>query len=255
VLFDLSSGRRKRVVQVVYGTLAVLFLLGFVFFGVGSGGIGGITDLLNGGGSGSSASSAFDSQISHAQAQLKKDPQNPTALLHLASYEVQASGVSTAAQTGQALSTDTQNRLNAAFDAWDKYLKTNPKKPDSALAPQIGLAFALTGDFTGAIQAQKIVADSQPSASSIGQLAIYYYANGDFKAGDAASKQAIAKSPKASRPQTKTILKQKKTIAERFAKAQKAQAQAQASGGNGSSSPQIQNPFSGLAPSTTPTTP
>jgi tetratricopeptide (TPR) repeat protein len=255
VLFDLRSGRRRKVVQVVYGLLAASFLIGFVFFGVGTGGIGSISDIFSGGGSGSSASSAFDSQISHAQAQLKKDPQNPTALKNLASYEISASGVTQAAQTGQQLSTDTQNRLNVAFDSWDKYLKTNPKKPDIALAPQIGLAFALTGDFTGAIKAQKIVADSQPSATSIGQLAIYYYANGDFKAGDAASKQAIAKSPKASRPQTKAILSQKKKIAERFAKAQKAAAQAQASGGNGSSSPQIQNPFSGLAPSTTPTTP
>jgi tetratricopeptide (TPR) repeat protein len=254
VLFDLRSGRRRKVVQVVYGLLAASFLIGFVFFGVGSGGIGSISDLFSGGSGGSSSSSAFDAQISHAQEQLKKDPNNTTALLNLASDEVQASGVAQAAQTGESLSTDTQNRLNVAFDAWNRYLKTNPKQPSLALAPQIALAFAITGDFTGAIRAQKVVADSQPSASSLGQLSIYYYADGDFKSGDAAAKQAIAKSPKAQRNQTKAILNQKKKLAERFAKAQKAAAQAQSSG-NGSSSPQIQNPFSGLAPSTTPTTP
>ena len=50
-------------VQVVYGMLAAFFLVGFVFFGVGSGGIGSLSDLFKGG-SGGSTSSAFDSQNS-----------------------------------------------------------------------------------------------------------------------------------------------------------------------------------------------
>ena len=53
MLFDLQSPRRKRVVQVVFGLLAVLFAVSFVFLGIGTGisgspleaiGIGGADD-------------------------------------------------------------------------------------------------------------------------------------------------------------------------------------------------------------------
>ena len=54
MLFDLRSGKRRRMVQIVYSLLAVSFLIGFVFFGVGTGGIGSISDLFVGGGSGGS---------------------------------------------------------------------------------------------------------------------------------------------------------------------------------------------------------
>jgi len=106
------------VVQVVYGMLAALFLLGFVFFGVGSGGIGSITDLLNGGGSGGSASSAFDSQISHAQQQLKQDPKNEQALANLASYEYQKgrTGITQSSSTAPPnVSDDAQSRRASKY--------------------------------------------------------------------------------------------------------------------------------------------
>ena len=50
MLFDLRSGKRRRLVQVVYTLLAASFIIGFVIFGVGSNGIGGIGDLISGGG-------------------------------------------------------------------------------------------------------------------------------------------------------------------------------------------------------------
>ena len=62
MLFDLRSGKRRRVVQVVYSLLAASFLIGFVIFGVGTGGLGSIADIFNGS-SGESASSAYDRQI------------------------------------------------------------------------------------------------------------------------------------------------------------------------------------------------
>jgi hypothetical protein len=52
MLFDLQSGRRRRVIQVVFGALAVIFAVSFVFFGIGSEVGGGFADSLNlGGGS------------------------------------------------------------------------------------------------------------------------------------------------------------------------------------------------------------
>ena len=87
MLFDLRSGKRRRLVQIVYSLLAASFLIGFVFFGIGTGGIGSVSDLLGGGGSGGSISSQFDGQIDSANEQLAKDPNDSAALLKLSKYE------------------------------------------------------------------------------------------------------------------------------------------------------------------------
>ena len=51
MIFDLKSGKRRRVVQVVFGVLAFIFFISFVGFGIGSGSAGGIFDALGIGGS------------------------------------------------------------------------------------------------------------------------------------------------------------------------------------------------------------
>jgi len=259
VLFDLRTGKRRRVVQVVYSLLAVSFLIGFVLFGVGTGGLGSISDLFGGGG-GSSTSSAYDPQINHAKAQLKKDPQDQQALLNLARYELLAgqTGVSPSDPNNPTqlptVSDEGMTDFTAASDAWTRYLKV-AKKPDPALATQVaGVEFQYLNDPAAAVRAQQIVADAQPSANTLGQLAIYEYASGNQKAGDAAAKQAVAKAPKVSRNQIKSQLASIKKQARKFFAAQKAAAKA-SSGSQGAGASQLQNPFSGLSPSGTPTTP
>ncbi len=86
MLFDLR-GKRRRVVQVVYATLAALFLVGFVGFGIGSDGVGGFADVFSGESSGGSLSSQYDDQIDNANEQLAKDPKDTAALLKLSKYE------------------------------------------------------------------------------------------------------------------------------------------------------------------------
>ncbi len=161
--------------QVVYGFLAASFLIGFVFFGVGSGGIGSISDLFGGGSSGGSTSSAFDPQINNAKEALKKDPQNEQALSNLASYEYQSArtGVTQSSPTAPPkVSTDAQNEFGASVDAWTRYLKV-AKKPDAILASEMAQAYVYLDDPNGAVQAQRIYAEAQPSANTIGQLALY----------------------------------------------------------------------------------
>jgi len=122
VLFDLR-GKRRRVVQVVYSLLAASFLIGFVFFGVGTGGVGSISDLFNGGSS-SSVTSQFDDQINAANEQLKRNPNNTDALLKLAENEwlKAKSGVQTDPTTGQptSISEEAHTDLGQAADAWAK---------------------------------------------------------------------------------------------------------------------------------------
>ena len=211
MLFDLRSGKRRRVVQVVYSLLAVSFLIGFVFFGVGTGGLGSISDIFNGGGGGSSASSQFDDQIDAANAKLAKDPKDTRALLNVAKYEVLNGngGVSTDPTTGQIsdVSADAHTDFGKAADAWQKYLKVNKGKPDAGIAAQMVNAYVILNDAQGAAQAQRIVADQQPSANSYGTLAIFLYAGGNVADGDTAATRAEAESKgKAAKKQVKSQL-------------------------------------------------
>jgi hypothetical protein len=253
VLFDLRSGKRRRMVQVVYSLLAASFLIGFVIFGVGTGGLGSISDLFSGGGGGS-ASSAYDSQISNAEARLKKDPKDVSALHSLAYYEYLASGIQQVGATQTTLSTDAQSDLSRAFDAWTRYVRLT-KKPDLSLAAGIAYGYAVTGDFGGAVRTQRIFADAQPNSNSLGQLALYLFGNGNFKAGEAVAKRAIGKAPKVTRSQVRRLLAQKETLARRIVKAQRAAAKSsQTTAGGGGASLQ-NNPFTGLSPTPTTTTP
>jgi hypothetical protein len=252
VLFDLRSGKRRRVVQVVYSLLAASFLIGFVIFGVGTGGIGSISDLFSGGGGGS-ASSAYDSQISSAEAKLKKAPKDVAALHNLAYYEYLASGIQNLDPNNPTLDSDSQTDLARAFDAWTRYVNV-VKKPDLTLAAGIAQAYAFTGDLQGAIRAQRVYADAQPNASSLSQLALYLYFNGQFKQGDAVADQALAKSPGPTRSQLKRLLAQRKGIAKRYVASQKAAAKA-SQGGAGGGGGAVPNPFSTGAPGGTTTSP
>ena len=226
MLFDLR-GKRRRVVQVVYSLLAVSFLIGFVFFGVGSGGIGSISDLFGGGSSGSTTSQ-FDSQIDAANAKLQKNPKDTDALLKLAENEwfKAKTGVTQDPNTGQvSISDDSHTELGQSADAWSKYLKLNKGQPDSGVAAEMVQVYALLNDAEGAAQAQRIVAEKTPSQNSYGSLALYLYAGGNIAGGDAAAKKAVDLAPKSLRKQVETQLQQSRTQAVKLkkqaAKAQK----------------------------------
>ena len=64
MLFDLK-GKRKRLVQVVYLGLAILFGGGLVLFGVGGNVSGGLIDAFKG--TGSADTSAFTDQVERAE--------------------------------------------------------------------------------------------------------------------------------------------------------------------------------------------
>jgi hypothetical protein len=237
VLFDLR-GKRRRVVQVVYSLLAASFLIGFVFFGIGSSGIGSVSDLF-GGGSGGSTSTQFDSQIDTANARLQKNPKDTTALLKLAENEwfKAKTGVSQDATTGQvSVSDDAHTNLGQSADAWAKYLKLNNGKPDPGVAAEMVQVYALLNDASGAAKAQQVVANQTPNQNSYGNLALYLYYGGDIPAGDKAAKKAESLAPKLQRKQVKLqldqIRKQAVTLKKQQAKASKKAPSATTPGAN-----------------------
>lgn len=244
MLFDLQSGKRRRMVQVVYTLLAVSFLIGFVIFGVGSGGAGGIGDLFGGGGdSGNAAASAYQTQIDQAEKKLKQDPKNEQALLSLARYRY-LSGVRVADtdSSGTQLipSDDTKTQWNLALDAWERYVKTSPKELDKQVTQQMVEAYRTVGDAEGAAKTQQLVVDQQPSSIGYAQLSYFLYSAGKLDEGKAAADKAIQMASGKEKKKLQTALDKIDKQATALEKASKAQS---ATGGN-----QLQDPFGGLNP-------
>ena len=142
MLFDLR-GKRKRVVQVSYVILALIFVVGFLGFGIGvGGGPGGIFDALGISNSSNSGSGTaqFQDNIDAAQAKLAKNPDDTQALLKLAEteYLLGKEGVTVDQTTGQVtITNEAHTQLGAAADAWTKYhignRATPPPRPPSRM--------------------------------------------------------------------------------------------------------------------------
>ena len=230
MLFDLR-GKRKRVVQVSYAFLAAIFLVGFIGIGIGSGNsTGGILDAvgLGGGSSGGSLDDQFDGQIENANQRLATNPKDAAALLALSKYEYfkAKQGITTDPNTGvPTVSEDAHTELGKSVDAWERYLKANKGEPSPGIAAQIVQAYYFLDDAQGAADAQRIVAENQPSSGSYGQLAFYLYFAGSIPEGDQAASKAESEAPKSQRSQIKQqlaeIRKQAVKVKKQLAKAQK----------------------------------
>jgi tetratricopeptide (TPR) repeat protein len=262
MLFDLS-GKRRRVVQVVYATLAILMGGSLVLFGIGSDAPGGILDAVGLGDSGTGASSPqYDEEIEDAESRLEAKPEDQRALLDLAHYRYLAAtnGVETNQQTGvTTVSEDARQDLEESVAAWERYLDTDPQRPNASGATDAAQAYRYLNDADGAAAAQEIVAESQQTAAAYYQLALFRYADGQIKAGDEAGQQAIDAADEADRKRITQIVeqlgeqarKQKKLLA-------KAAEQAEEAGGGagGATEQQLQDPFGALGGGTgAPTTP
>jgi|SRR5215211_214155 len=206
MLFDLR-GKRRRLVQVVYAVLAVLFFVSFIGFGIGSDATGGIFDALGIGSDSSSTSSPqFDEDIDKAEEQVAANPKDEKAYVNLTEAYLAAgqADLDQDPQTGAAVMTeDAKPDYVQAVDAWQRYLDLKPKKPDAGLALRMRDSYALLAqgeadptavqaDLEGAQEAAAIAADANPSQNSYGTEAQFAYFAGDVSAGDSAAAKALA---------------------------------------------------------------
>jgi tetratricopeptide (TPR) repeat protein len=248
MLFELG-GKRKRLIQVIYTVLAGLMFVALVGFGIGGATSGGIFDALGIGGGSSSSDPQYSQQIDSAEQALQENPKDEKALLKLARYnflEGQTS-LDTDAQGRVSLNQDSINSYRAATDAWERYLKTDPKQPDDNVAGLMLKVYSTTAgtdpsslesDVEGAYKSAKVVADARPSLGSYTDLATWAYLSGNEEAGAAAEKKALAEAPDAStKKQIQTQLKQAQQQRDLVVKALKKNAPDQS---------QLQDPLSGL---------
>jgi hypothetical protein len=198
MVFD-TGGRRRGVVKVVYAILAVLMGLSLLLV-VGP---APLQDLFGVGNEVSRASDQFEEQAEKTELKLKKNPEDPALLLSLTRARINAGNSLAEAnpETGAiAYTPESVQQLQAASEAWSKYLKAtdepNPGAAQVAAQALFGLAqTARTGpeaelDLRSAAKAQQIVAEARPSIGSLSTLAIYRLYSFDYKGAAKAQKEA-----------------------------------------------------------------
>jgi hypothetical protein len=210
MLFDLRGRGRRRTVQAIYLTLAVLMGGGLVLFGIGGSVSGGLFDaigLTGGGGPGSSANDQLRKQEKVALRLTRTDPRNQAAWVTLTRVRYQQAGQgNNFDKTTGGFTKDGRKELAQAAQAWSSYLALQPKSLDANLAALMVQAFsplALNRPKDG-VAAAEIVADTRPSAQTYYQLALFAYAAKQTRKGDLAGKKAVELAPKAQRAAVKS---------------------------------------------------
>src|SRR5215210_1321356 len=219
MLFELE-GRRKRLIQVIYSVLAALMFIALVGFGIGGATSGGIFDALGIGGSSTSSDPQYGQQIDNANETLQQDPKDEKALLKLARYNFLEgqNALETDDQGQVTLSQDSLNSYRAAAEAWERYLKTDPTKPDDNVAGLMLRVYStsagtdptrLQSEVEGAYQSAQVIADARPSLGAYTDLATWAYLSGNTEAADEAKQKALKEAPDSTtKKQVETQLKQ-----------------------------------------------
>jgi tetratricopeptide (TPR) repeat protein len=226
MLFDLK-GKRKRVVQVTYVGLAIVFGGSLVLFGTGSSVSGGLIDAITGNNSGGN-NSVFEDQVDTARKAVRANPKSEQAWLTLtrAEFNLAASPEGSDPNSGS-LTDKGKAAVLETIASWERYLKLKPKKPDGATAQFAALAYASTQGYADAVKTQAIAAKARPSSNSYYQLAQFAYAGGKVSDGDAAAAEAIRRTPKDLRNSVKAQIKDIKKQGAQLVKALKEQKKAQ----------------------------
>ncbi len=213
MLFDLRSRGRRRTVQAVYLSLALLMGGGLVLFGVGAGnGFGGILNAFTGNGSSGAQKQVVSQQEKNALKATQMNPSDPQAWASLvqARWTSAGQGSNYDAATG-AFTASGKRELTGAAQAWQRYLSLT-KSPDPSLAVLAARAYAALGDYAGSAGAWEIETLASPNeAKGYECLAVSAYAAKQTRKGDLAAAKALSLVPKAQRTLLRSQLQRAKT--------------------------------------------
>lgn len=217
MLFDLRGRGRRRTVQAIYLSLAILMGGGLVLFGIGSDQSGGIVDAVVGDGSGGdSATKTLDNRIKSALAKTQATPTEPALWADLARLRYQRAGIDGIKQDGT-YTTKGKNRLRLATDAWEEHLALDPKQPNVRVARLMVQAYSQSAlnEPANAVKAMQLVtaAEDPPSSNLYQQLAQLAYLAGETRTGDLAAERAVDLTPADDREALREALRSLKTQA------------------------------------------
>jgi hypothetical protein len=204
MLFDLRGRGRRRTVQVIYLSLAILMGGGLVLFGIGGATSGGLVDAIQGGSGSTSGTDTFQKRVDSLEKRTQTNPQDTRAWAQLAGLRFQLAG--SGANYDQATGAYTEKgkvELRRAAAAWQRHLALAGEKPDTTVANQMVQAYGIGGlrQYAEAVKALEYVIDATPTATyqQYAQLAVLAHgADQDRKATLSADK-AESLAPKAQR--------------------------------------------------------
>lgn len=210
MLFDLQ-GRRRRVVQAVYLTLAVLMGGGLVFFGIGGDVSGGLFDAFSerGGGSGGGGNELIEKRVERNEQIVKRNPRSEGARKALTRDYYQLA-VAQIPEGSTQIPDEARANLTKAAANWRAYRALEPKRPDESLA---ATALQIFGPQTlnrpkEAQEAASLIAEARNDSEAYLNLVQYAVLAGDKRTADLAGQKAIDLAPKAERKTVRDQLEQ-----------------------------------------------
>ncbi|HMJ35628.1 MAG TPA: hypothetical protein VK501_17095 [Baekduia sp.] len=217
MLFDLRGRGRRRAVQAIYLSLAILMGGGLVLFGIGGATSGGLLDAFKADGGQTNVSDVFKKRVDAAERAVKLRPADPKAWGELTRIRYLDASSGDGVDQNQGVFTDKgKARLQEAEVAWDKYVTLSDGKPSDQIASLMVQAFSSAGlnQPDKAVSAMEdVIAKRQATGPLYVQLAALAYQAGQTRKADLAAKKALALTPKDDREQIKAQLDSARTQA------------------------------------------
>jgi hypothetical protein len=203
MLFDLRGRGRRRTVQVIYLSLAILMGGGLVLFGIGGSVSGGLFDAFREDSGTSSGTEALERTVTSATAATERNPQDAAAWARLVRARFQLAGADGGVdQNTGAFTAKGKRNLVAVERAWDRYIALEPDPPDDVAASFMVQAFSSAGldKPEKAVRAMEMVIDVRgENANLYSQLAVLAYQANQTRKGDLAADKAVELAPAADR--------------------------------------------------------
>jgi hypothetical protein len=209
MLFDLRGRGRRRAIQVIYATLALLMGGGLVFFGIGGNTSGGLFDAFQSN-SGVSADETVTKRLKALEKRTAANSRDATAWVELARNRVlTASTGENYDQTTQTFTDKGKAELRRAASAWQRYLALEPKKPDANVANQMVRAYGPDGlaSYPEAVRAMELVIEArgaQATPALYAQLSILAHGAKQERKSTLAQAKAVELAPEKDRAQVKS---------------------------------------------------
>jgi tetratricopeptide (TPR) repeat protein len=210
MLFDLRGRGRRRFVQAIYLSLAILMGGGLVLLGIGTGSSGGgLLDAFKSDAGSQSVSETFQKRIDKAENSVKIRPADPKAWAELTRVRFQQASTNDGFDQANGVFTDKgREYLRQSQISWNKYLSLT-EKPDDTVAALMVQAFGQYGlnEPDKAVGAMEILIDRrEPTGPLYVQLAALAYQAGQTRKAQLASKKALELTPKDDQEQIKAQL-------------------------------------------------
>jgi tetratricopeptide (TPR) repeat protein len=204
MLFDLRGRGRRRTVQVIYLSLAILMGGGLVLFGIGGATNGGLIDAIQGNGSTTSANDTFQKRVDTLEKRVKASPRDSRAWAQLADTRFQAATAgANYDQVNGVYTAKGKAELRAATAAWQRHLALSNDKPNTRVANEMVQAYGAAGlrNYAEAVKALEYVIDAtpKPTYQTYAQLAVLAHGAKQTRKEKLANQKALDLAPKAQR--------------------------------------------------------